>query len=209
LIQKCWLVLEKRKKFHTYNGTNGSLFRLWLRLLHVMLSFCSSITCLKWLRFLDVSLKESCIVLLYRSILLWYSPLILYLGWLGACLHHVWLQTSRLKPLWSFGFLLVIPLYALVNNVLSLCMIMTVIALLVGRSQSFASLHLYWEGILLVHPTPKNQIFLMCPPYLPISNLLFQVHSSCFYLSSKLNFFMWKLVSKALTNLTRHLLSRT
>jgi hypothetical protein len=30
-------VLEKRKKFHAYSGTNGSLFGLWLRLLHVML----------------------------------------------------------------------------------------------------------------------------------------------------------------------------
>jgi hypothetical protein len=30
-------VLEKSKKFHAYSGTNGSLVRLWLRLLHVML----------------------------------------------------------------------------------------------------------------------------------------------------------------------------
>jgi hypothetical protein len=45
------------------------------------------------------------------------------------------------KSLWSFGFWLVIPLYASVNDVLSLCMIMAVTALLVGRSQSFASLH--------------------------------------------------------------------
>jgi hypothetical protein len=30
-------VLEKSKKFHVYSGTNGSLFRLWLRLLHSML----------------------------------------------------------------------------------------------------------------------------------------------------------------------------
>jgi hypothetical protein len=30
-------VLEKRKGFHAYSGTNGSLFRLWLRPLHVML----------------------------------------------------------------------------------------------------------------------------------------------------------------------------
>jgi hypothetical protein len=66
--------------------------------------------------------------------------------------------TSCLKPLWPFGFWLVIPLYALVNNVLSLCMIVAIIALLVGRSQSFASLHLYWEGILLVHPTPKTKV---------------------------------------------------
>jgi hypothetical protein len=27
----------KEKKFHDYSGANGSLFRLWLRLLHVML----------------------------------------------------------------------------------------------------------------------------------------------------------------------------
>jgi hypothetical protein len=31
------MVLEKRKSFHANSGTNGSLFRLWLRLLHVML----------------------------------------------------------------------------------------------------------------------------------------------------------------------------
>jgi hypothetical protein len=35
----------------------------------------------------------------------------------------------------------VMPLYASFNDVLSLCMIMAVIALLVGRSQSFASLN--------------------------------------------------------------------
>jgi hypothetical protein len=29
--------VEKEKKFHAYSGTNGSLFRLQLRLLHVML----------------------------------------------------------------------------------------------------------------------------------------------------------------------------
>jgi hypothetical protein len=29
------MMLEKRKKFHAYSGK--SLFRLWLRLLHVML----------------------------------------------------------------------------------------------------------------------------------------------------------------------------
>jgi hypothetical protein len=35
----------------------------------------------------------------------------------------------------------VMPFYASLNDVLSLCMIMAVIALLVGRSQSFASPH--------------------------------------------------------------------
>jgi hypothetical protein len=56
-------------------------------------------------------------------------------------------------------FLLVISLYALINNVLSLCMIMAVIALLIGRSQSFASLHLHRVWALLVHPTSKNQSY--------------------------------------------------
>jgi hypothetical protein len=85
---------------------------------------------------------------------------------------------QSLKPLWSFGFLFVISLYALVNNILSLCMIMAVIALLVGRSQSFASLHLYWEGILLVHPTPKNQVISKSPLQIPMHGIFepFQVN---------------------------------
>jgi hypothetical protein len=28
---------KEEKKIHAYSGTNGSLFRLWLRLLHVIL----------------------------------------------------------------------------------------------------------------------------------------------------------------------------
>jgi hypothetical protein len=153
-------------------------------------SFCSSMTCLKWLRLLNVPLKESCVVfIIWEHIIVVFSFDALFrLTWhmLTPCLT----LTSRLKPLWSFGFWIVILLYALVNNILSLCMIMAVIALLVGRFQSFASLHLYWVWALLVHLTPKNQSFPMCPPYLPMSNLLFQVHSSCFYLSFKLNFLL-------------------
>jgi hypothetical protein len=160
------MVLEKRKKFHDYSGKNGSLFRPWLRLLHVMLDVilivCLVVFSIAWLVSNDwyclmCLWKNHALFLLYGSILLWFSPLMLYLGWLGTCLHHVWLQIIFHKPLWSFGFWLVIPLYALVNNVLSLCMIMAIFALLVGRSQSFASLHLYWVWALLVHPTPKNQ----------------------------------------------------
>jgi hypothetical protein len=122
-------------------------------------SFCCSMTCIKWLRLLNVPLKESCVVfIIWEHIIVVFSFEALFgLTWrmLTTCLtlksHH--------KPLWSFGFWLLIPLYASVNDVLSLCMIMTVIAILVGRSQSFASLHLYWEGILLVHPTTKNQFY--------------------------------------------------
>jgi hypothetical protein len=37
LFQKGLNGVGKEKKFHAYSGTNRSLFRLWLRLLHVML----------------------------------------------------------------------------------------------------------------------------------------------------------------------------
>jgi hypothetical protein len=37
LFQKGLNGVGKQKKFHTYSGTNGSLFRLWLKLLHVTL----------------------------------------------------------------------------------------------------------------------------------------------------------------------------
>jgi hypothetical protein len=69
-FKKVWMVLEKRKKFHDYSGTNGSLFRLWLRLFachaccyfdSMLSSFYCSMTCLKWLRLLNVPLKESCV----------------------------------------------------------------------------------------------------------------------------------------------------
>jgi hypothetical protein len=33
-IEWCW---KREKKFHAYSSANGSLFRLWLGLLHVML----------------------------------------------------------------------------------------------------------------------------------------------------------------------------
>jgi hypothetical protein len=147
-LKKVWMVLEKRKSFYANSVTNGSMFTLWLRLLHVMLDVvlivCLVVFFVAWLVSNDwdrsISLwKNHALFLLYGSMLLWYSPLMLYFGWLGACLQHVWLLQSCHKPLWSFGFWLVIPLYASV--VLLLCMIMAVIAFLVGRSQSFASLY--------------------------------------------------------------------
>jgi hypothetical protein len=92
--------VEKEKKFHAYSGTNGSLFRLWLRLLHVMLDVifivCLVVFSIAWLVSNDWDClmclwKNHALFLLYGSILLWFSPLMLYLGWFGTCLHHVWL----------------------------------------------------------------------------------------------------------------------
>jgi hypothetical protein len=131
------------------SGTKRSLCRLRLRLLHVVLDVvlivCLVIFAVAWLVSNDwdclMSLwKNHALFLLCGSIYLVFS-LMLYLGWLGACLQHVWLIQSRHKPLWSFSFWPLMPFYASFNVVLSLCMIMAVIALLVGRSQSFASPH--------------------------------------------------------------------
>jgi hypothetical protein len=131
------MVLEKRKKFHAYSGTNGSLFRLWLRLLHVMLYVilivCLVVFAVAWL----VSNDWDCLMRLWKKswvvFVIWEHIIVVFsydalfgLTWrmLKTCLT----LTSRHKPLWSFDFWLVIPLYASVNDVLLLCMIMAVIA---------------------------------------------------------------------------------
>jgi hypothetical protein len=158
----------------------------------MLISYCCSMTCLKWLRVLNVPLKELCVVFIIQKHNIVVFPFDALFGLTWCMLTPYYNYTSHLKPLWSFSFWLVISLYALINNVLSLCMIMAIIALLVGRSQSLASLHMYWVWALLVHPTPKNQSLPICLLYLPISIFLFQVYSSCFYLSSKLNFLLWE-----------------
>jgi hypothetical protein len=149
------MVLEKRKKFHAYSDTNGSLFRLRLRLLHVTLDVilivCFVVFALAWL----VSNDWDSLMCIWKNhalfFIIWEHIIVVFsfddlfgLTWrmLTTCLT----LPSCHKPKWSFVFWLVIPLYASVNDVLSLCMIMAVIALLVGRSQSFASLHFALRG---------------------------------------------------------------
>jgi hypothetical protein len=126
-------------------------------------SYCCSITCLKYLRVLNVPLKESCVVFIIqkRNIVAFSFKCFI---WVDLAHAHtmLWLWTSNLKPLWSFSFWLVISLYALINNVLSLCMIMAVIARWIGRSNTEYELYLCIQ-------LPKNQSLPMCPPYLPIN----------------------------------------
>jgi hypothetical protein len=152
--------------------------------------------CLKWLRLLNVPLKESCVVFVIweHIIVVFYFDALFGLTW--RMLTTYLTLTSHHKPLWSFGFWLVIRLYASVNDVLSLCMIMAVIALLVGRSQSFASIHFVLRGNTSRASNSQKPSFPMCSPYLSISNLLFQAHSSCFYLSFKLNFLCYVKISQ-------------
>jgi hypothetical protein len=130
----------------------------------------------------------------------------LYLGWLGTCLQYVWLIQSRHKPLWSFSFLLLMPFYASLNDVLSLCMIMAVIVLLVGRSQSFASPHCTEYELYSCIQLLKIKLF-QCVYHTYLLAICYsKVHLTFFYLSFKLNSFgvIRKLVSKVLTNLMTH-----
>jgi hypothetical protein len=98
-FKKVWMVLEKRKKFHAKSGRKRSLFRLRLRLLHTMLDVilivCLVIFAIAWLvsNYWDCLMslwKNHALFLLCGSIYLVFS-LMLYLGWLGACLQNVWL----------------------------------------------------------------------------------------------------------------------
>jgi hypothetical protein len=143
------MVLEKRKKFHAKSGTKRSLFRLRLRLLHAMLDVflivCLIVFAVAWLVSNDwdwlMSLwkNHALFFIIWKHLFGFLLDALFRLTWrmLTTCL----ILTNRHKPLWSLGFWLVMPLYASFNDVLLLCMIMVVIALLVGRSQSFASLH--------------------------------------------------------------------
>jgi hypothetical protein len=97
-------------------------------------------TYLKWLRLLNEPLKKimRCFIV-WKHLFGFILDALFGLTWrmLTTCLT----LTICHKPLWSFVFWLVMPFYASFNDVLSLCMIMAVIALLVGRSESFTSLH--------------------------------------------------------------------
>jgi hypothetical protein len=150
--------------------------------------FCS-MTCLKWLRLLNEPLKKSCVVFYYMEAFYCGFLLDALFGLIWHMLTTCLTLTTHHNPLWSFGFWLVISLYASFNDVLLLCMIMAVIALIVGRSQSFTSLRFVLSMSSTHASNSQKPSFLMCPPYIPISNLLFQVHLTCFYLSFKLNSF--------------------
>ena len=82
-------------------------------------------------------------------------------------------------------------------------MIMSIIVSWFGCSQSFASLHLYWVWVLLVHPTPKNQSFAKSVHYIYLIACCYSKASFLLY-SLKPKMIYVKIVSKALTNLMAH-----
>jgi hypothetical protein len=112
-LKNVWMVLEKRKSFHTKSGTKRSLFRLRLRLLHAMLDVvlivCLVVFAVAWL----VSNNWDCFMSLWKKIMrCFYYMEAFYCGFLlDALFGLTWRMlitcltlTSCHKPLWSFGF---------------------------------------------------------------------------------------------------------
>jgi hypothetical protein len=156
----CWLLsrelsqkglngVGKEKSFMQKSGTKRSLFRLWLRLLHPMLD-CVLIVCLvifavAWLVSNDwaclMSLwKHHALFLLFGSINLVFSFDALF-GLTWYMLTPCWLQNKSPIASMIILFLTCDTTLCFFHDALLLCMIMAIIALLVGRSQSFASPH--------------------------------------------------------------------
>jgi hypothetical protein len=101
-LKKVWMVLEKRKSFMQKSGTKRSLFRLRLRLLHVVLDVilivCLVIFAVAWLVSNDwdclMSLwKNHALFLLYGSIYLIFSIDALF-GLTWHMLTPYWLQNK-------------------------------------------------------------------------------------------------------------------
>jgi hypothetical protein len=149
--------------------------------------FCCSMTCLKWLRLLNEPFKKSCVVFI-----LWKH----LFGFLLWC--FIWVDLAYAYNMFD-SYKVAINLYDhLVFDFWCHCMLLLMLLCrfawlwplllsLLAAPSLLLALVLYWVWALLVHPTPKNQVMPMCPPYIPISNLLFQVHLTCFYLSLELN----------------------
>jgi hypothetical protein len=92
-FKKVWMVLEKKKKFHDYSGTNGSLFRLRLRLLHIMLD----VVLIVWLVVFAVAWLVSndwdCLMSLWKNHALFYYMGACYCGFLLWC--FIWVDLAH------------------------------------------------------------------------------------------------------------------
>jgi hypothetical protein len=180
------------------SGTKRSLFRLRLILFHAMfdviLIVCLVIFSVAWL----VSNDRDCFMSLWKNHVLffyyveafiWFSPLMLYLGWLGACLQHVWLLPSLHKPPWSFSFWFLMPFYAFLMMFCRFAWLWPFLLSYLVAPSLLLALILYWVWALLVHPTQKTKLC-QCVHHTYLLAICYsKVHSTCFYLSFKLNSF--------------------
>ena len=111
LFKKGWLEVDKSKIFHAYSDAMGSLFRLWLRLWHVMLDvifiLCLVVIDVAWLvsnnwECLMCHWKKSCVVFIIPKHNLWYSPLNVSFGltWRMLTPCYCW----NFGPIWTSPF---------------------------------------------------------------------------------------------------------
>jgi hypothetical protein len=130
----------------------------------------------------------------------------LYLGWLGACSHMLDLYKVAISLYDHLVFDFWCHLMLLLMLLCHFAWLWPLLLSYLVAPSLLLALILYWVWALLVHPTPKNQVF-QCVHHTYLLAICYsKVHLTCFYLSFKLNSFgvMRKLVSKALTNLMAH-----
>ena len=125
-----------------------------------LINYICIMTCLKSLRVIIVPLEVSCIVSSIGSIILWF---------IFSCKCFIWVDLAHACTMFWLSLSHLCLYDHLVFDLLchfmlwSICFVAMhdygLYALLVGRIQSFASLHLYWVWALLVHPTTKKTKF--------------------------------------------------
>jgi hypothetical protein len=98
----------------------------------------------------------------------------LYLGWLGVCSHMLDSYKVAISPYDHLIFDFWCHLMLLLMLLCCFAWLWPLLLSSLVAPSLLLALILYWVWALLMHPTPKNQVVPMCPPYIPISNLLFQ-----------------------------------
>jgi hypothetical protein len=95
------------------------------------------------------------------------------------------------------------PFYISLNDVLSLCMIMSVIVLLVGRSQSFASLRFVLSMSSTRASNSQKPKLFQCVHHIYLLAICYsKVYLTYFYLSFELNSFWCKVVMNLISHFT-------
>ena len=137
LFQISWLVLDSRKSSIKIVVQKTACVDCVLNSFNLSCSFCLVFIVVVWLvstrwECLFGPTECSCLALhTQKHSLSGLSPKNALFGWLGTCLHHVWLNFSQ-SSLHDHLVLMTCNFHpCVVRNALSLCMIMSIIALLV------------------------------------------------------------------------------
>jgi hypothetical protein len=152
----------------------------------MLCDFCCSMTCLKWLRLLNEPLKNIMRCFYCLEALIWFSP------WcfIWVDLAHAYNMYDSYKVAISLYDHLVFDFWCYFMLLLMMfCRYAWLWPLLLSSPSILLALILYWVWALLVHPIPKTKLC-QCVHHTYLLAICYsKVHSTCFYLSFKLNSF--------------------